>query len=298
MQPTVVTDAGMETDLIFHRGIDLPEFAAFPLLDSAPGRQALRDYYAAFAEIAARHQLALSLESPTWRANPDWGARLGYDAPALARVNADAMSFLSALADEYAVPVTLVGMIGPRGDGYVSDGPVDPIAAHRYHAPQVAALVNGGAQQVTAYTLTEVGEAVGITRAAREVGVPVAVGFTVETDGRLPSGMTLGDAIARVDEDAPPDSYLVNCAHPRHIAAGLSAEASWLGRIEGVRVNASQLSHAELDESEALDEGDIGSLAREVVGLIGLLPNLRLVGGCCGTDARHVERMWEMLQPG
>lgn len=298
MQPTVVTDAGMETDLIFHRGIDLPEFAAFPLLDSAPGRQALRDYYAAFAEIAARHQLALSLESPTWRANPDWGARLGYDAPALARVNADAMSFLSALADEYAVPVTLVGMIGPRGDGYVSDGPVDPIAAHRYHAPQVAALVNGGAQQVTAYTLTEVGEAVGITRAAREVGVPVAVGFTVETDGRLPSGMTLGDAIARVDEDASPDSYLVNCAHPRHIAAGLSAEASWLGRIEGVRVNASQLSHAELDESEALDEGDIGSLAREVVGLIGLLPNLRLVGGCCGTDARHVERMWEMLQPG
>lgn len=298
MQPTVVTDAGMETDLIFHRGIDLPEFAAFPLLDSAPGRQALRDYYAAFAEIAARHQLALSLESPTWRANPDWGARLGYDAPALARVNADAMSFLSALADEYAVPVTLVGMIGPRGDGYVSDGPVDPIAAHRYHAPQVAALVNGGAQQVTAYTLTEVGEAVGITRAAREVGVPVAVGFTVETDGRLPSGMTLGDAIARVDEDAPPDSYLVNCAHPRHIAAGLSAEASWLGRIEGVRVNASQLSHAELDESEALDEGDIGSLAREVVGLIDLLPNLRLVGGCCGTDARHVERMWEMLQPG
>jgi len=298
VQPTVVTDAGMETDLIFHRGIDLPEFAAFPLLDSAPGRQALRDYYAAFAEIAARHQLALSLESPTWRANPDWGARLGYDAPALARVNADAMSFLSALADEYAVPVTLVGMIGPRGDGYVSDGPVDPIAAHRYHAPQVAALVNGGAQQVTAYTLTEVGEAVGITRAAREVGVPVAVGFTVETDGRLPSGMTLGDAIARVDEDAPPDSYLVNCAHPRHIAAGLSAEASWLGRIEGVRVNASQLSHAELDESEALDEGDIGSLAREVVGLIDLLPNLRLVGGCCGTDARHVERMWEMLQPG
>lgn len=298
MQPTVVTDAGMETDLIFHRGIDLPEFAAFPLLDSAPGRQALRDYYAAFAEIAARHQLALSLESPTWRANPDWGARLGYDAPALARVNADAMSFLSALADEYAVPVTLVGMIGPRGDGYVSDGPVDPIAAHRYHAPQVAALVNGGAQQVTAYTLTEVGEAVGITRAAREVGVPVAVGFTVETDGRLPSGMTLGDAIARVDEDAPPDSYLVNCAHPRHIAAGLSAEASWLGRIEGVRVNASQLSHAELDESEALDEGDIGSLAREVVGLIDLLPNLRLVGGCCGTDARHVERMWEMLHPG
>lgn len=298
MQPTVVTDAGMETDLIFHRGIDLPEFAAFPLLDSAPGRQALRDYYAAFAEIAARHQLALSLESPTWRANPDWGARLGYDAPALARVNADAMSFLSALADEYAVPVTLVGMIGPRGDGYVCDGPVDPIAAHRYHAPQVAALVNGGAQQVTAYTLTEVGEAVGITRAAREVGVPVAVGFTVETDGRLPSGMTLGDAIARVDEDAPPDSYLVNCAHPRHIAAGLSAEASWLGRIEGVRVNASQLSHAELDESEALDEGDIGSLAREVVGLIGLLPNLRLVGGCCGTDARHVERMWEMLHPG
>lgn len=298
MQPTVVTDAGMETDLIFHRGIDLPEFAAFPLLDSAPGRQALRDYYAAFAEIAARHQLALSLESPTWRANPDWGARLGYDAPALARVNADAMSFLSALADEYAVPVTLVGMIGPRGDGYVSDGPVDPIAAHRYHAPQVAALVNGGAQQVTAYTLTEVGEAVGITRAAREVGVPVAVGFTVETDGRLPSGMTLGDAIARVDEDAPPDSYLVNCAHPRHIAAGLSAEAPWLGRIEGVRVNASQLSHAELDESEALDEGDIGSLAREVVGLIDLLPNLRLVGGCCGTDARHVERMWEMLHPG
>lgn len=303
--PSCVTDAGLETDLIFHHGVDLPQFAAFPLLESEAGRALLRTYYAAFADIAARHDARLLLESPTWRANPDWGAKLGYAAADLARINTEAMAFLRAQATAYDLigEVVLVGTIGPRGDGYRSDGAVDPVVAQRHHAAQVEALAGGGADVVTAYTLIEVGEAIGIVRAARAADVPVAIGFTLEVDGRLPGGLDLREAIARVDDAAAPDYYLINCAHPAHILAGLEqGDAAWRERVHGVRVNASELSHAELDESEENDEGDPDALARGVTEVLAAFSGLRILGGCCGTDARHVAAMWDRArgaaQPG
>ncbi|WP_374454004.1 homocysteine S-methyltransferase family protein [Nocardioides sp.] len=291
-----VTDAGLETDLIFHRGIDLPDFAAFPLVEDEQGSRALDSYYRGFVEVAAGAGAGLLLETPTWRANPDWGARLGYDAPALRRVNARAVEGLRALAEEVrdrAAEVQVVGSIGPRGDGYVA-GEMEAEQAADYHRAQVAAFADAGADLATAYTLTTVAEAIGVVRAAADVGLPVGIAFTVETDGRLPDGTTLGDAITGLDAATGTGAahVLVNCAHPDHVAGGVDDGAPWLGRIAGLRVNSSRQSHAELDEAEELDEGDLSDLAATTRGLLGRLPAARIVGGCCGTDVRHVAAMW------
>ncbi len=296
-----VTDGGLETDLIFHRGLDLPDFASFPLLDDADGRAALDDYYRGYVDVAARAGAGLLLETPTWRANTDWGARLGYDVDALQRVNRDAVSHLRDLADE--VPdeverVLVVGAVGPRGDGYLA-GDLDADRYADYHRPQLDAFAEAGADLATAYTLTTVAEAVGIVRAGRAAGLPVAISYTVETDGRLPDGTALGDAIEQLDAATGSGAahLLVNCAHPDHVSPGIDVAAPWAGRIAGLRVNSSRLSHAELDEAEELDEGDLPDLTARTRALAGSLPAVRIIGGCCGTDARHVAAMWAAGSP-
>jgi len=292
-----VTDGGLETDLIFNHGVDLPEFASFPLLDRPEGRILLRDYYEGYARIAASTGAGLLLESPTWRANTDWGARLGYNQSGLDRINTEAMQFLQAIADSWrdrVSEVRLAGVIGPRGDGYRASA-AEPDEAAAYHLPQVRALAAAGAEFVTAYTITGVGEALGIALAARQVGVPATIAFTVETDGRLPDGTPLSEAIEAVDAACPPTYFGVNCAYPTHIAAGLGDDRTALQRVAFLRANASQLSHAELDEADELDDGDPAQLAVEVGGLRALLPGLRVIGGCCGTDARHVAAIWQTV---
>ena len=288
-----VSDGGLETDLIYNRGVDLPEFASFPLVEDVSGRDLLRAYYDGYAAVARRAGAGLTLESPTWRANPDWGARLGYDAAALGRVNRTAVLFLQELRESYTdlVDVRIIGAIGPRGDGYVAGEKTDPDAAADYHRAQVEALTTAGADVVAAYTITGPEEGIGITRAARRAGVPVLIGFTVETDGRLPDGTPLREAVARVEAAEPPDGFIVNCAHPTHIAPALE-DGDWLGRVVQVNPNASTQSHAELDVAEELDAGDLGLLATSYDALRARLPGLAVVGGCCGTDARHVAALW------
>jgi S-methylmethionine-dependent homocysteine/selenocysteine methylase len=288
-----VSDGGLETDLIFHHGVDLPEFASFPLVADERGRGLLRDYYNAYAAVARRAGAGLTMESPTWRANPDWGVRVGYDPAALDRVNRHSIAFLHRLRDTYGDldDVRVIGAIGPRGDGYVAGERADPDEAADYHRAQVEAFAAAGADLVAAYTLTGPEEGIGIARAARSAGVPVWVGFTVETDGRLPDGTNLADAVALVEEHEAADGYIVNCAHPTHIAPGLDG-GEWLSRIVQVNPNASTQTHAELDAAEELDEGDLGLLTTSYDALRPALPGLRVVGGCCGTDARHVAALW------
>ncbi|GAA1962426.1 homocysteine S-methyltransferase family protein [Nocardioides panacihumi] len=289
-----VTDGGLETDLIFHRGYDLPEFAAFPLLDSEDGGATLADYFRAYVEVAIAAQAPVLLETPTWRANRDHAERLGYGAADLDRVNRASVDLLVGLArerEDELVGWSVGGTLGPRGDGYRTDGAVDPARAAEYHRPQIASFGAAGVERVTALTLTEVGEAVGVAWAAADVGVPAAVGFTVETDGRLPDGTTLAEAVAAVDAVAQPAYFLVNCAHPTHVLAGLD-DGAWRERIGGLRVNASTRSHAELDEATELDEGDPVALAAAQQPLLEAFPQLGVLGGCCGTDVRHVAAMW------
>ncbi|WP_194764543.1 homocysteine S-methyltransferase family protein [Microbacterium sp. UFMG61] len=292
-----VTDGGLETDLIFHHGVKLPDFAAFVLLDDDDGRRTLREYYLGYVEIARAHHAALRLETPTWRASADWGTRLGYDADALRRVNADAVRLLQQIAAESDLPtVRIVGMIGPRGDGYRSgawDPETGPDDAYRYHRDQIRALADAGADVIAAYTLNDAAEARGVVRAAREAGVEVEVSFTVETDGLLASGLTLAATVAEVDAAEAPDGYLLNCAHPDHFDRALDAATAQ--RIVGIRPNASRLSHAELDDSETLDDGDPVELAERVTTLLRRMPSVRVIGGCCGTDSRHIAAMWERL---
>ena len=284
-----ISDGGLETGLIYDHGVDLPEFAAFPLLDNASGRGVLRAYYDSYADIARRAGTGLTLESPTWRANPDWGAKLGYDRAALDRVNREAIEFMHELRDSYSDihDVRIIGAIGPRGDGYVAGERVDPAEAAEYHRGQVEAFAAAGADAVGAYTLTGTEEGIGIARVGREVGIPVLIGFTVETDGRLPDGTALREAVVRVDDAESPDGFIVNCAHPTHIAPGFD-DGEWLSRIVKVSPNASTLTHAELDEATELDAGDLVVLSTSYDELRTQLPNLAVIGGCCGTGPEHI----------
>lgn len=280
-----LTDGGIETVLIFDEGIELPCFAAFDLLRTAEGTAALRAYYEPYLAIAREHGLPFVLSAPTWRSNPDWGAQLGYSPDELAAANRRAVELMHEIRAANAdLDITIDAGIGPRGDGYVDGERMTAEEAEAYHAVQIAAL--GGVDIVTALTLTYAEEAIGIVRAARDAGLPVAISFTVETDGRLPSGQPLGGAIEQVDAAAAPDYFMVNCAHPEHLASALDGE--WVSRIRGLRANASRKSHAELDEADTLDTGDPVELGALYAELRARLPQLELVGGCCGTDHRHI----------
>lgn len=293
------TDGGIETVLLFREGFELPCFASFPLLEDERGRAALRRYFEPFLDLAEQRDLPFVLDTATWRASPDWGAKLGYDLERLDGVNREAVAFARALAEDRR-RVTINGALGPRGDGYVVGERMSAEEAAEYHGWQVAILVSAGAERLSAITLTYPEEAAGVVQAGASAGVPVVAGFTVETDGRLPDGTSLADAVEQVDDEteAAADFFIVNCAHPTHIAAGLDG-APALGRIGGLRVNASALSHAELDESEELDEGDPVQLASDNAALRNALPSIRLLGGCCGTDHRHVAEIitaWESVE--
>jgi S-methylmethionine-dependent homocysteine/selenocysteine methylase len=287
-----LTDGGLETTLIFACGLELPLFAAFPLLDDANGRATLRDYFGRYIATAREQGTGFLLDTPTWRANADWGAQLGYDAAAMDRVNRDAVAFARELREQAGgapEPILISGVIGPRGDGYRADAQMTAMEAEAYHAPQARSLA-AGADLVAAITMTYADEAIGITRAAARAGVPVAISFTVETDGRLPSGQALGEAIEQVDAEtlAAPAHYMVNCAHPSHFAGVLAEGGAWRDRIAGLRANASVKSHAELDAASELDAGDPAELAEDYAALRSQLRNVSVLGGCCGTDERHV----------
>ena len=289
-----LTDAGVETVLVFDEGIELPEFAAFPLVDSNDGRAALRRYYTPFLELARDRDVPLVLSAPVWRANPDWGRRLGYEGDELAAVNGRAIEFVESVRDDVLEPaerdsVVIEACIGPRSDAYSPTLLMDAEEAEQYHAFQLRALAETGCTQVSALTLAYPEEAIGIVRAAAAAGLPIVVGFTVETDGRLPNGSSIEDAIVAVDSatDGAAQGFMINCAHPTHFADALP-EGDARERIHGVRANASTRSHAELDEAEELDSGDPADLAERYVALRRDLPGLEVVGGCCGTDIRHV----------
>jgi S-methylmethionine-dependent homocysteine/selenocysteine methylase len=287
-----LTDGGIETDLIFHRGFDLPLFASFVLHDDPAAEDVVRDYFREYLRISARLGYGLVLETLTWRASSAWGEQLGYDEVRLRDVNQRAVRFLLDLREREADSVVVVsGCIGPRGDAYSDLGSSDVDAAQQYHRGQVEVLAESGVELVSALTLTNTAEAIGIARAAGDCDVPVVISFTVETDGALPTGMQLGEAIATVDAatDEGPSYYMINCAHPDHLERALARDDQSLDRVRGVRANASRKSHAELDESEELDEGDPTEFGTQLAQLHARAPRINVLGGCCGTDDRHIE---------
>lgn len=288
-----MTDGGLETTLIFHDGLDLPYFAAFDLLKDEGGTEYLRAYYRRYAEMAVRQGLGLVLESPTWRASRDWAEKLGYDRATLAEANRRGVALMHEIRAAHESPRTRIlvsGNVGPRGDGYRVERRMTAEEARAYHAEQIATFAECGVDLVSVFTMNYVDEALGVALAARAAGLPVVISYTLETDGRLPDGTTLKEAIAQTDAATGgyPAHYMINCAHPSHFTFVIEPGAAWVGRIGGVRANASRRSHAELDAAPDLDAGDPEELAGDYRLLRPLLPNLAVVGGCCGTDHRHV----------
>ena len=295
---TFLTDGGLETTLVFHEGLDLPCFAAFTLLAEPGGRERLERYFAPYLATAKAREVGFVLDTPTWRANTDWAAKLGYSAEELARLNREAVQFCARLREAQvaaAPPIVINGVLGPRGDGYKADDRMTAAEAERYHAAQVEVFARTEADMVSAVTMTYPEEAIGIARAARANGMPVVISFTVETDGRLPSGDALGRAIEQVDEATAgaPAYYMINCAHPSHFEDALARGSAWLDRVRGIRANASRMSHAELDAATELDDGDPVELAAQYRQLRQRLGRFSVMGGCCGTDHRHIAAISE-----
>lgn len=293
-----LTDGGLETTLVFLEGMDLPCFAAFPLLLDVAGRDKLDSYFRRYLEIAEQHGLSFVLDTPTWRANPDWGEKLGYSRTALTDINRRAVAHAQALRTPYVargMTVPVNGVVGPRGDGYRPDMMMTPVEAADYHGDQVIAFRDAGANVVSAVTMNYPEEAVGIACAAMGVGLPSVISFTVETDGRLPSGESLRAAIETVDDetDGAPAYFMINCAHPSHFDSVLAEGGEWIHRIGGVRANASTKSHAELDAATELDPGDPADLARRYRAMRNRFGHIKVLGGCCGTDHRHIAAICE-----
>ena len=288
-----LTDGGLETTLIFHDKIDLSHFAAFHLLKDKAGTEAMRNYYCSYASIACANGLGFVLESPTWRANPDWGEKLGYSKVALADANCTAVALMHELRETSEVPrspMVISGCVGPRGDGYDPGQVMSEIEAESYHNEQISWFRTTDADLVTALTITNIPEAIGIVRASRAAGLPVVISFTLETDGCLPTGQGLREAIESVDNatDRTAAYFMINCAHPTHFDAALATSEPWIRRLRGVRANASKLSHVELNEASDLDAGDPQELAAHYGQLLRRHPHINVLGGCCGTDHRHV----------
>ncbi len=293
-----LTDGGFETTLIFHEGWDLPMGEAFVLLETEKGRKAILDYFDRYLPLAIEHGVGFVLESPTWRANPDWAARAGYGRDRLAELNRAGIQLMREVRAKYEsarTPIVISGNVGPRGDGYDPGTLMSPDEAQAYHAWQIGIFREENVDLVSAFTVTNVNEALGFTRAALAARVPCVISFTLETDGRLPTGETLGEAIQAVDRASGngPAYYMINCAHPTHFADALDARASWTRRLLGLRANSSCKSHAELDNSPELDTGNPEELGGQYADLLRRLPHIRVLGGCCGTDHRHIERISE-----
>jgi S-methylmethionine-dependent homocysteine/selenocysteine methylase/phospholipid N-methyltransferase len=306
-----LTNAGTETYLVFQQGFDLPEFCAFTVFEDPEAWSMLvQSCLEPILQAAADTGHGLMVDALVWRAQPDFIEKLGRDSGQLGPINAMAVSRTRESIDRWrqaqghdqqSLPVLVAADIGPRGDGYrVKDEAITVAAACDYHQAQIQALANAGADLACALTMTSVNESIGLVEACAESGLPLIVSPTVETDGRLPDQNELGTFIEKVDDatGSAPLFYMVNCAHPSHLLPTLEAARdageAWLGRFRGFRANASRKSHAELDNSTELDRGNTDELARELARMQEIY-DLRVVGGCCGTDHEHLAAIAKSL---
>jgi len=294
LQQLFLTDGGLETDMIFSRGVDLPFFASITMLQSTEGRELLKAYFRSYLGIAAERGVGFLLESASWRGSPAWAEPLGLTPSELDALNVASVELLHELRQEFApagIPIVISACIGPRGDGYDPGRIMGPEEAEEYHRHQAHVLASAEPDMLSALTINNLNEAIGITRAVATTALPFALSFTVETDGNLPSGEQLGSAINAVDAatDGYPAYYMINCAHPTHFRNTLDGHNGWVDRVQGMRANASSCSHAELDVMTELDAGDPVALANEYRTIRDRHPQINVLGGCCGTDLRHVE---------
>ena len=293
-----LTDGGIETTLIFQEGWELPEFAAFHLLKTSNGEAALRKYFRTYAEIATRLGTGLVLKSATWAGPASTGEGKSATAPTNSSTRTGAQSGSSRRFGTSSAPNGLrwwsVDALVQRETAMFRASRCRRVKRSPLCAADRGLRELSGRRGVRG-AMNYVEEAIGVVQAARRAGMPVAISFAVETDGFLPTGQTLKSAVEHVDAETSgyTSSFGINCAHPSHFEHALAGHDRWLQRIGALRANASSKSHAELNESTELDSGDPVGLAEDYGRLKKQLARLNVMGGCCGTDHRHIERIGE-----
>lgn len=297
-----LADGGLETDLIFNHGVEIQEFAAHTLLPDPLTRNIVADYFRAYLSLANEHNAGFILDSQTWKAHMHWAHDLGVNENDLRKANKASVAFIDSLRNEFsgnAKPIVLCGIIGPTADAYAPEDRVGAKKAEEYHSRQLGWLAETAVDMISGTTFPRTDEAVGLVRAAQSFNLPVVISFTVETDGCLPTGRALGDAIRAVDDSTggAVAYFSVNCAHPDHFFNVFDG-ADWTHRVRALRCNASRQSHAELDACEVLDAGSPEELASQYRSILTEMPWLNIFGGCCGTDLRHVTQIAQAVKSG
>lgn len=289
-----LTEAGTETEVLYKWGFELPEFAMYPLLDDPEADAVLRDMYRRYFDVAEAHDTGLLILGHDYRASPDWGAKLGYSPEALAEMQRRTIAFLDDLRREYAGRVRdayIAGCIGPRGDAYGTGGTITEVEAEAYHSVQLSTLRTTPADMAIALTFNNIPEAVGVIRAARAIGIDIGVSLTLTTEGRLRSGPSLREAVETIDARTGGGAawFGTNCAHPLEFAPALAEGGDWLQRLRYIRPNAVKMEQIALCKLGHLEDGDPIELGRQMAEVAAELPAADILGGCCGTDERHLE---------
>jgi len=292
-----LTDDGIETEIMYKWGFELPHFAMYPLLDNPDAMAAMRGMYRRYLDVVARHRLSALMGGLDYRASPDWGALLGYSREGLAEANLRSIAFLRELAAEYAddiAQILIAGYVGPRGDAYKVNRTITAPEAEDYHAAQLATLREADVDLAWALTFNNIPEAIGVARAAAGIGVPLAISFTLDGASRLSSGPSLAEAIETVEAAtgaAAPAFYTLNCSHPLEFEPALSTQGDWIERVRGFRPNASKMDKIALCKLGHLEEGDPVELGRLMGALARRYPHMDVWGGCCGTGDVHLDEI-------
>ncbi|WP_286238828.1 homocysteine S-methyltransferase family protein [Neptuniibacter halophilus] len=290
-----LTEGGTETEIMYKYGFELPHFAMFPLLDNPAAVTKMRDMFRYYLDVVAKHKLCALIGGLDYRASPDWGKLLGYSDAGLAEANLQSIDFLRDVAAEYAhdIEQTLIqGLIGPRGDAYQQGHTITAEAAEDYHAIQLTTLKKAGVDLALAITFNNVEESIGVARAAKTIGVPLAISLTLNRNSTLGDGTPLADAIEQIDQatDHSVEFYSINCSHPIEYEPAIDG-GPWLQRVRGVRPNASKMEKVALCKIGHLESGDPVELGEQCGELAKRYPHMDIWGGCCGTWDQHLDQI-------
>ena len=296
-----LTEGGTETEVLYKWGFELPEFAMFPLLDDPKADSVIEGMFDRYFEAAEATGAGMLLNAHDYRASPDWASKLGYSAEQLTDFQHRVIGFLDAMRTKYrgrVDPVYVAGCIGPRGDAYGTGGEITEEEAEAYHAVQINNLKGTAADMVIAVTFSNIAEAVGVIRAAAAAKMPIGVSFNIGPDGRLRSGPTLAEAITATDAATEGKAawFGTNCAHPIEFAPALADPGDWRKRLRYVRPNAAKTDKLALCKLGHLEDGDPVELGNEMAEALREFPSVDIVGGCCGTDERHLKEVSTRVQ--
>ena len=290
-----LTEGGIETEIMYKDGFELPQFAMFPLLDDPAALEAMKGIWRRMLGVAADAGFCVVLNGLDYRASPDWGKLLGYSDEGLATMQLRCIDFLRDLARDYESHIEKIyisGTIGPRGDAYALHRTITAAEAEDYHSVQLATLARAGVDMAWAMTFNNIPEAVGLTRAAKTAGLPLAMGLTLDSSCKLKSGPTLAEAVTEIDRqtDTGPEFYACNCSHPLEFEPALDG-GEWQGRLRCIRPNASAMEKIALCKLGHLEDGDPVELGAQMADVATRLPHMDIFGGCCGTDERHLREI-------